>query len=232
MAADSLRPYFTKKIINPVASRLAKYKVTPDTLSIVSLVFSLIAGIFFYLAGTTTTFEPVWMLFAAGVCVLINSGLDAFDGAVARMMGIAGKKGDFLDHVIDRYADVFIIGGIIFGGLCPWQIGLIAIVGVLLTSYLGTQAQAMDIGRYYGGIMGRADRLIIILVGTLLDIIYIAIYDHSFLLYGLSFLGWVMVIIAIFSHVTAFQRIYHIWKAIKAEEKSKMQEIQSNDDNR
>ncbi|WNY25738.1 CDP-alcohol phosphatidyltransferase family protein [Methanolapillus millepedarum] len=222
MAVDSLRPFATDKFINPVAVRLVKYKITPDVLSVLSLLFSFLAGVSFYLAGTNyvSSSSSYWMLLVAGFCVLVNSGLDAFDGAVARIMGVAGKRGDFLDHVIDRYADVFIICGIIFGGLCPWQIGLVAIVGVLLTSYLGTQAQAMGIGRYYGGIMGRADRLVIILAGTFLDFIYILIYHGAASFYGLSFLGWVMVIIAILSHVTALQRIYYIWKAIRAEERN------------
>ncbi|MDV0446455.1 Phosphatidylinositol phosphate synthase [Methanosarcinaceae archaeon Ag5] len=228
MAADSLRPFVTDKFINPVAVHLVKLKVTPDVLSVLSLIFSFLAGVSFYLAGTNYVVPSYWMLLVAVFCVLINSGLDAFDGAVARIMGVAGKRGDFLDHVIDRYADVFIICGIIFGGLCPWQIGLVAIVGVLLTSYLGTQAQAMGIGRYYGGIMGRADRLIIILAGASLDFIYDLIFHTSESFYGLSFLGWVMVIIAIFSHITALQRIYYIWKAIRAEERAEKAEKAKN----
>jgi len=160
-----------------------------------------------------------YFLLVAAICVLINSGLDALDGAVARLRGIAGKKGDFLDHVIDRYADVFIISGIVFGGFCSWWIGIIALAGVLLTSYLGTQAQAMDIGRYYGGIMGRADRLIIILASSFADFAYIAWYDTAASFWGVSFLGWAMIIIAVGSHITAFQRIYHIWKKLDREDK-------------
>ena len=42
--------------------------------------------------------------------------------------------------------------------MVPWQIGVFALTGVLMSSYLGTQAQAVGVGRYYGGILGRADR--------------------------------------------------------------------------
>ncbi|MDY0266052.1 MAG: CDP-alcohol phosphatidyltransferase family protein [Methanimicrococcus sp.] len=223
MAANSLRPYVAGIIIDPVAKIFIKIGVSPNTLSIISFIFSIFAGIFYYIAGEQhfDISAPHYFLLVAAICVLINSGLDALDGAVARLRGIAGKKGDFLDHVIDRYADIFIISGIIFGGFCPWQIGVIALAGVLLTSYLGTQAQAMDIGRYYGGIMGRADRLIIILAATFLDFGYIAYYSQSAAFGGISFLGWSMILIAAGSHITAFQRIYHIWKVLGKEESAK-----------
>ena len=80
---------------------------------------------------------------------------------LARKSGSVSKYGDFLDHVIDRYADVFIIGGACLGGFVDPTIGIIILTGVLLASYLGTQAQAVGIGRVYGGIMGRADRMVI-----------------------------------------------------------------------
>lgn len=225
MAANSLRPYVAGIIVDPIAKIFIKIGISPNTLSIISFVFSIFAGVFYYLAGEQyfDLSAPHYFLLVAAICVLMNSGLDALDGAVARLRGIAGKKGDFLDHVIDRYADVFIISGIIFGGFCPWWIGIIALAGVLLTSYLGTQAQAMDIGRYYGGIMGRADRLIIILAATFLDFGYIAYYGKAAAFGGFLFLGWGMIIIAAGSHITAFQRIYHIWKALDKEENAEKQ---------
>ena len=98
------------------------------------------------------------------VAVALNAFCDAMDGAVARAMKTQSLRGDFLDHAVDRYADIFIITGIFAGGLVPWQIGVFALTGVLMASYLGTQAQAVGVGRYYGGLLGRADRLVLILV--------------------------------------------------------------------
>ena len=87
-------------------------------------------------------------------------------------MNIEGPKGDFLDHVVDRYADIFIITGIIGGGNSGWLIGIFALTGVLMSSYLGTQAQAVGVGRYYGGLLGRADRLLLIMVAGILTLIF------------------------------------------------------------
>lgn len=137
--------------------------------------------------------------------VFFNSMFDAIDGLMARYLQTAGPKGDFIDHVIDRYADVIIICSIFFSGHVQWEIGVIAIVGVLITSYLGTQAQALNLGRYYGGIMGRADRLLLIMAAS------VGYFVYPQQIFMFSLLGWAIVIIAIASHITAFQRIWHIW---------------------
>ena len=52
-----------------------------------------------------------------------------------------------LDHAVDQ-RDIFIITGIFASGLVPWPIGVLALTGVLMSSYLGTQAQAVGVGRY------------------------------------------------------------------------------------
>ena len=202
MTSDSLRP-LASKVIDPFARAASSAGLSPNTVSFVSLILAVIAGIFFYYSYT----NPLYVLIA-GLFVALNSFLDAMDGIMARYTETDCLKGDFLDHVIDRYSDIFIICSIFLAGHIHWQIGLVAIIGVLLTSYLGTQAQALDIGRYYGGIMGRADRLVLIIIGSLVYFVYPS------LIYGFSLLGWMIVVIAIGSHVTAIQRIYHIWKQL------------------
>ena len=144
-----------------------------------------------------------------GILVVLNSIFDALDGVIARKTNRATPKGDFLDHVIDRYSDTFIICSIFFAGYVHWKIGVTAIVGVLLTSYLGTQAQALNLGRYYGGLMGRADRLVVIMIAAFAN----SIYPDP--IAGLCILGWAVVLIAITSHITAVQRIFYIWNRLK-----------------
>jgi len=202
MTSDSLRPYATR-FISPLAHKAADAGVSPDHISALSLFFAILAGVFYYYSLTS----PLLVL-AGAFMVSLNSILDAIDGLMARYLKTAGPKGDFIDHVIDRYADVIIICSIFFAGHVQWQIGVIAIVGVLITSYLGTQAQALQLGRYYGGIMGRADRLLLIMAAS---VVYFA-YPHQIFMFNP--LGWVMVLIAIASHITAFQRIWHIWQQL------------------
>lgn len=204
MTSNALRP-LALKYLEPMAKITANAGISPNAVSMLSLLFAVLSGVLFYYSGAS-----VPMVAAAGLMVALNSLLDAMDGLMARYLGVSSPKGDFLDHVIDRYADVLIICGIFFGGYVYWQIGVVAIVGVQLTSYLGTQAQALNLGRYYGGVIGRADRLILIMLASLVYVIYPGE------IYNLSSLGWVIVIIAVGSHITAFQRIAHIWKQLNA----------------
>jgi phosphatidylglycerophosphate synthase len=152
------------------------------------------------------------ILLLAFMAVFLNSTLDMVDGALARVTGTASKRGDFLDHIIDRYADVFLICGITFGGFIPVEWGMVSVVGVLLVSYVGTQAQAVSRKRYYGGFLGRADRLVVIMVATLFTVIYP--WDIDLVFASMTILGWGVLIIGILSHVTALQRITAVWKKL------------------
>nr|QNO47421.1 archaetidylinositol phosphate synthase [Methanosarcinales archaeon ANME-2c ERB4] len=202
MSLDSLRPY-AEKILKPLANILSRAGVTPDATSVLSLIFAAGAGVLYTISCGDRT-----LALAAGVLVLLNGIADAMDGEIARIAGTASIRGDFLDHVIDRYADVFIICGIFFGEYIDWRIGVAAIVGTLLTSYLGTQAQAVGLGRHYGGILGRADRLVLIMLASLMYFLY------PYEIYGASSLGWSIVLIAVASNLTTLQRFVHIWKEL------------------
>ncbi|MEN6512909.1 CDP-alcohol phosphatidyltransferase family protein [Methanoculleus sp.] len=200
MTLDQFRPH-VQGIVQPVVDLARKIGITPNGLSLASFLVSILAGIAFYAGGV-----------ALGVVmVAFNAVFDALDGALARDMGVAGLRGDFLDHVIDRYADIFIITGIFAGGAASWPIGVFALTGVLMSSYLGTQAQAVGVGRFYGGLLGRADRLVLIIIaGTLTVLIPGEIY-------GLNYLGWLLVIFGVLGHYTAFQRFVHVWRRIEKE---------------
>jgi archaetidylinositol phosphate synthase len=200
MTLDTFRPHL-KWIYRPFVDIAIKIGITPDHFTIAAFFVALFAGIAFYFGEVALgTF-----------CIMCNAAFDSMDGAVARAMNIQSKKGDFLDHVVDRYADIFIITGIFAGGFAPWWIGVFALVGVLMVSYLGTQAQAIGIGRYYGGVLGRADRLLLLIIAGLLNILFPAG------VYGLPFLGWLLVIFGIIGNITAIQRFVYVWNELNKE---------------
>lgn len=202
MTLDELRGE-SRIIAEPLAIAAERLGVSPNQLSLLSLFFAATAAMLYYLSATYAN-----LLYAAALMVLLNALFDLADGTLARRTGRADPRGDFLDHVIDRYADIFFIAGIVFAGYTPWPVGFLAAVGVLLTSYIGTQAQALSLGRYYGGIMGRADRLMVIIVATVAN----AIYPQTAA--GQPILGWLMVAIMLSSHITAIQRFGHVWRRL------------------
>jgi archaetidylinositol phosphate synthase len=131
---------------------------SPNSLSILALGLAVGAGLLSLLVRWTTP-----LLFLPVALLIFASGLfDVLDGAVARRTGRTSVRGDFLDHVFDRYADVAIVVGLAVSGFAYVPLALFALVSLLLTSYMGTQAQAVGYGRLYAGLLGRADRLIIL----------------------------------------------------------------------
>ncbi|MDO5844197.1 MAG: CDP-alcohol phosphatidyltransferase family protein [Methanocorpusculum sp.] len=200
MSLESLRPKI-QWFLTPIAKAFSKLPISPNVWTVISLICAFAAGVFFALG-----YPLLGVLF-----VVLNACLDVLDGALARYMGIASPIGDYLDHVFDRYADMFIVIGILIYGIygstawaCPvpaWVIGVFAITGVLLSSYMGTQAQAVGMKRNYGGILGRADRLILLVIFGVAEFIY-----PSQILFGLTFLGWLLVVYGLLGHITAIQR--------------------------
>jgi archaetidylinositol phosphate synthase len=195
---DQFRPH-VKVYFDPVVSVAMRLGLTPNTFTLAAFLASAAAGLLFYLR------LEVWAIAA----VALNAFCDAMDGEIARELKIQSRRGDFLDHAVDRYADIFIITGIFAGGIVPWQIGVFALTGVLMASYLGTQAQAVGVGRYYGGVLGRADRLVLILVVGIVALLF------PVTIYGLTWLGWLLLLFGIFGHITAFQRFAYVWRKVE-----------------
>ncbi|MDD1718684.1 MAG: CDP-alcohol phosphatidyltransferase family protein [Methanoregulaceae archaeon] len=199
MTLDQIfRPY-VKGWLSPFVAVSRRIGLTPNFFTVASLIVAGAAGIAFY--GRN---EAI-----ATLMVALNAFFDALDGALARSMNIQSLKGDLLDHAVDRYSDIFIITGIFAGGFTSWPIGVFALTGVLMSSYMGTQAQAVGVGRHYGGVLGRADRLFLIMVAGVLDLIV----PGGFL--GILYIGWLLILFGIMGHITAIQRFAYTWKKME-----------------
>jgi archaetidylinositol phosphate synthase len=194
LTLDQFRPY-VKVYFDPLVRFAIRCRITPNVLTIAAFIASAVAGLLFYFR------LELWAVLA----VAVNAFCDAMDGAVARETKSQSLRGDFLDHAVDRYADIFIITGIFASGLVPWPIGVLALTGVLMSSYLGTQAQAVGVGRYYGGVLGRADRLVLIMLAGLATILL------PLTIYSLNWMGWLLLLFGVFGHITAFQRFAYVW---------------------
>ncbi|MWV65609.1 CDP-alcohol phosphatidyltransferase family protein [Halorubrum sp. JWXQ-INN 858] len=197
MTLDRLRPA-ANRLLGPWVTAAQRLGLSPDQVSVVAFLAAVAAGLAFAVA------DP--LLYALGAaCVLLNGWLDLVDGALARREGTASDGGDFLDHVLDRYADIVIIAGFT-AGVDAYALGFLAVTGVLMTSYLGTQIQAVGIGREYGGLLGRADRLALMGVVGL-----VAAVSAGPLVAGLNVVELLLVLLAAVGHFTALQRFRGAW---------------------
>jgi phosphatidylglycerophosphate synthase len=179
----------------PVGKILAGSGLTPNMITIISLVTSILSFWFYYQKGLVL-----------GVFFIVLTGvIDMLDGAVARAAGKATRFGAVLDHVLDRYAEYFIITGIVLGGYVDWMWGVFALIGMLMASF--TRAKAESVGGLKSctvGIAERQEKLIIIIAGSLLTLYY-----PQALLYAI-------VLVGIISHVTVAQRLEYTWRQTRS----------------
>lgn len=201
MTLDSYRPY-ADKVVQPLIAGAQRLGMTPNIISGVAVGVAGLAGLVFGFAGT----EPL-LYFLGDVFVVANGFLDVLDGELAREMDVQSPSGDLFDHVVDRYADILMIAGLTVG-VGQYAIGFAAITGVLMTSYLGTQAQAVGLDRVYGGLLGRADRLALVTAVA----VAAALFQNE--LAGLTVVGWLLVVFAVVGHLTAFQRFYYSFRTL------------------
>ncbi len=197
MTLDRLRPV-AERALGPFVAAAERVGLGPDGVSAVAFGCAVAAAVVFARG-------PSLAYLLAAALVFANGWFDLVDGALARATDEASAGGDLLDHVLDRYADVALVAGAA-AGLDAFALGLAAVTGVLLTSYMGTQIQAVGLGREYGGLLGRADRLA--LVGAAGGAT--ALYPRG--LGPFTLLGWALVVLAAAGHLTAVQRFAGAWR--------------------
>jgi archaetidylinositol phosphate synthase len=199
--------------LTPLAKKLIN--VNPNIISWIGLILALVCGVVFYISGAP---DREWLLLVGAVLVIVSGYFDALDGKIAKLANKCSAKGDYLDHVFDRYADVFMIGGIAFCAYwCNPYLGMLALVGVLLTSYMGTQAQAIGAPRLYAGLLGRADRVVLSTLFPIIQVIMSSIGYGSFFIdlgfwsFDINWLEIMMLWFAVVGNLTAVQRAIITW---------------------
>ena len=200
MVADDYRDLGTK-ILMPLAKISP---LGPMGISLLSLITALTAGYSFYVGDLDS--NKIYLLLGS-LMVFLTAVFDALDGIVARERNLSSKRGDLVDHTLDRVADIIIVGGIALGPLVDITVGFSSIIGILMLSYMGTQAQAVGAGREYAGLLGRADRLVVLAIVPVIQY-----FDEG---YGnlnyMTLMCYVFAIVCILSAIYRFQRI---WKEL------------------
>ena len=173
-----------------VGEMLARLGLTPNALTVIGLLLNV------FVAGTIASGR----LELGGAFLLVASGFDMLDGAVARASGTVTRFGGFLDSTIDRYSEAVVFGGVLVYllGTPDFRLGSLlvfaATVGSLLISYARARAEAAEF-RASVGLLARPERVFILAVGLLIGQLIPAL--------------WILVI---GTHLTVLTRIAHVWK--------------------
>jgi len=198
MVADDYRDLGTK-ILMPLANVIP---LGPMGISLLSLITALTAGYSFYVGDLDSNKS---YLLLGSLMVFLTAVFDALDGIVARERNLSSKRGDLVDHTLDRVADIIIVGGIALGPLVDITIGFGAIIGILMLSYMGTQAQAVGAGREYAGLLGRADRLVVLAIIPVVQYLDEGYQDLNYM----TLMCYTFAIVCTLSAVYRFQRIWN-----------------------
>ncbi|MGH2705108.1 MAG: CDP-alcohol phosphatidyltransferase family protein [Actinomycetota bacterium] len=188
MGIYAIKPAFRRRLAG--ASRwCVRHGVSADTLTLAGVVASLAGG-----AGLAGGVQRRWLLLVVPVLAIGRTALNALDGMVAGEAGTARPFGEVLNELADRVSDAAWFVGLGFAaGMFP---ALAALVLAYLSSQVGVATKAAGGPRVYAGIMGKADRMVLLSAASLLAVPI-----------GLVVLTWAAWIAAAGAAVTIAQRL-------------------------
>lgn len=186
------------RLLEPTGKRLAGMGVTPDSITLVGTVAAVVGSLVFFTQGWW--FSGTMLIWGAVM-------LDVLDGAVARAGGTSNAFGAVLDSTCDRIVDAAVFGSLAWYFARHDQpallvASLLCLVLGSLTSYIRARAEGVGLSATVG-IAERAERLIIVLVGTGLS------GEHLRVPYVQAIALWVLVAA---STVTVIQRLVVVRK--------------------
>jgi archaetidylinositol phosphate synthase len=169
-----------------------------------------------------TRYTTPYLFLPVAVLIFAGGAFDVLDGEVARRTGRTSIRGDFLDHVLDRYGDVTVLLGLAASGYAINWLALLALVSLLLASYMGTQAQAVGQGRLYRGLLSRADRLLLLSAVAFLEFLLVlpplipgfSLARFSIASVSLTVFDLMFVYFVIAGQWTVFTRARQTWQAL------------------
>ena len=179
--------------LNKSAEFLHRFGLTPHAATLLGLLSALVSGLAYY--GTRQFPQLIYL--ALGFLVL-SGFLDAVDGAIARLSGEVTRFGGVLDSVCDRIEEMGVLVGIVAGGLVHPVIGLSALAGSLMVSYVRARSEAEAAKMSGVGFAERPERMIILIVATVLRQVEVGV-----------------LIIAVVAWITVAQRILHAYKQLR-----------------
>lgn len=183
---DRFRIWF-KDILLPIGKFLNKLGLTPNSMTLLGLLGNTIGAVFLARGQMTI----------GGIIILVMGPIDALDGTMARLRGMDGQFGAFVDSVTDRYSELVIFGGLIYyyasqSDLIGTVLVFLAAAGSVLVSYIRARGQSLGWDTKVG-ILTRVERYLV-LAPTL-------IINQPL---------WGIAIIAVFANITAIQRIVDV----------------------
>ncbi len=177
------------KTVRPIGQNLKKTGLSADHFTLAGLVLSMFTAV---AIGTGHLRIGFVLLALTGLC-------DTLDGAVAKAAGTSSSRGAFFDSVADRVSDAMLFCGVAwyFADTRPGTLVMLPVAVLAASSLISYErAKAESLGfAAKGGIMERAERIILLGIGLLFDPLLVP----------------VLVVMLVLTLFTAVQRFMKVW---------------------
>ncbi len=198
------------KYLEPVAAIFVRCHITPNQISVLSLVAGIACAVLFFRQ------QFLW----GSLALFLSAILDLVDGSVARMTDSHTKFGAVFDWIVDKYVDAFVLLGIGLSGtaivsqyvavppVTDFAIVAFAIIGSLMNTFIKPVVYA-EIGyreKVEGkiddplegvGFFGRPETFLVLILGGVTGFIWAAV-----------------ILIAICTNLSAIQRVIYLYQTL------------------
>ncbi len=186
---------WARRVAEGIVSPLARLGVDPNVVTVVGFLLNIV----------TAAVLATGHLSSGGVLLLISGLFDLLDGALARVSNSQSDFGAFLDSLLDRYSEATILLALIYvftirHHTADVLLVYLVAVGSILISYARARAESLGLEAKIG-IAPRPERVLILGAGLLINGDTTAI---------------ALALLAILTHVTALQRLLHVWRQTRA----------------
>ena len=165
---NKLKLYCNKLLYASLIPLLAKSKISPNTLTIIGFIFSII----------TMILISQGYLIISGILLIFSSIFDLLDGALARYTNNTTNFGKFFDAVIDRLSEIAIYGGLFIYFINDSNSLLIIFLSAIsnqLVSYIKTKYESIGIEGDIG-IFTRPERIVTLSLALIIGSFYLYIF--------------------------------------------------------
>ena len=205
---DNRRPLTTRSAgwAKWLASLLVKYDVSPNFISVLSILPALIGA---WLLACPGSPPHAWnTLFAVAVCVQLRLLCNMLDGMVAIEGGKQSNVGVLYNEIPDRIADSLFIVALGYAIAMPW-LGWLGALLAAKTAYIRVLGGANGLKQDFRGPLAKPHRMFVMSLGCLIAAVELQINGTVFALMVTAY------VVAIGSGITCATRTLAIAKQLK-----------------
>lgn len=213
---DARRPIRTRdrRWVHALAERFVAAGITPNQVSVWSVVFAVLAGIALAQSADAAGPARILLLLAAVAGIQLRLLCNLLDGLMAVEGGLRTKTGDIFNELPDRFADIAVLAGAGYaaaGVTLGVELGWLAATLAVLVAYVRALGAAIGAGHHFQGPMAKQHRMAAVTLGGLLSMVEPAVELQG----GIMLFG-ALVIVALGSAVTVARRTRAIAASLQA----------------